>query len=218
MRKIYPCITTLTKNNWRRQIADINKRRLKEAAVFLTGLPKLSDRRELGQLLKNSTIKYVPHVHVRNEMSPAEIRWWHHNFKTRQFNTHCSFFKYLNGYPYLKKCFVLETTHDFSEKLVDKVSGYCLDLAHLYDSDHWIIRSGLLTKVDLLIQKGVRPKSNHLSGVLTNGRHTHYLDGTANLDYLLKVPCDYFSKVICLEVENSIAEQLQFIKYINQHL
>lgn len=218
MKKIYPCITTLTKNNWRRQIADINRRHLKEAAVFLTGLPNLKDRNQLYQLLKPSSIKHVPHVHVRTEVSPEEVRWFYKNFKTRQFNTHCSFFKDIVGYPYLKKCFLLETTHDFSEELVKKAAGYCLDISHMMDRGHWLANSNLIGKVELLLKQGIKPQGNHLSGILKNGWGTHHPNHCDNFDYLFKTPRDYFSKVICLEVENSIAEQLKFINYINQHL
>lgn len=218
MKKIYPCVTTLTKNHWIKQIKEINKYHLKEAAVYLTGLSSLCERQKLYRVLDDSCVKYVPHLHIRTDMLPDEISWFYNKYRTRQFNTHCSYFKELKGYKYIKTCFLLESTYDFQPELINKVAGYCVDIAHLYDTGQKMLSGDLRKKVSLLLKNGIKPKANHLSALLPDGRQTHLAGKFSEFDYLKTAPKQYFAKTLCLELENSITDQLKFIKYISSFI
>lgn len=216
MKRVYPGITTLTKNNWQQQIKDLNKRKITTAAVFLTGLNPV-ERLAFYQIFKKSTITYVPHVHIRHDFTSEEIDFFFRHYKARQFNTHANFLSNFGRQPYLKRYFLLETTTYFNLKDLKRVGGhYCLDLTHYFSNRDILTKWQIAPMVDKLIKSGNLPKANHLSGLTAKTQDVHFIKRPEYFDYLKKTPKGYLAKIICLETENSIREQLGFIKYIEK--
>ena len=74
MKKILLSVTTTTGSDWKKMVADINKLKIKEVALFPTAIVD-KERKELYQLLENSTIDSTPFVHLRNDMLPSELKY-----------------------------------------------------------------------------------------------------------------------------------------------
>jgi hypothetical protein len=214
MRKILPCITTITPNNWQRQIKDINRLKIKEVAVFLTMLD-YAGRKEFYKELKKSTIVSVPHLHIRNDFTEEEINFFYKNYKTRQFNTHGNYFDGFEDNPYFKKYFLLETTTFFTLEYLRQVNNhYCLDLAHYFSYRKHLTKWNIVKIIDQKIKQEILPLANHLSGWTKATQDTHFANNIHYFDYLKKTPKKYLAKIMALELENSIPDQLKFIKYI----
>ncbi|MCX6785519.1 MAG: hypothetical protein NTZ18_01540 [Candidatus Komeilibacteria bacterium] len=213
MRKVLPCITT-TKNTWRQQLKDINRLKIKEVAVFLTMLD-YAGRKEFYKKLKKSTIVSIPHLHIRNDFTPAEIDFFYQNYKTRQFNTHGNYLDNFRANPYFKKYFSLETTTWFTLEYLKQLNNhYCLDLAHYFSYRVHLIKWNIVKIIDQKIKQGILPLANHLSGFSKATQDTHFASNINYFDYLKRTPKKYLAKIMALELENSIPEQLEFIKYI----
>lgn len=217
MRNIYPCLTTLTKDHWQKQLRGINKYQLKEVAVFLTGAD-YNLRQRIYQQLKKSSVKQIPHLHIRDDMTDEEIKFFHLFYKTKQFNLHSKYTHYFRHNPLLKRYFLMETSSSFDIKKLKFFSGYCLDIAHVFSKERKLTRLNLQQQVNQLIKNKHFPQGSHISGLADNHFSTHYIKMLKNFDYLKNAPKEYFSKVVCLEVENSITEQLRFIKYLEKIL
>jgi len=215
-------ITTTSGSDWQSKIKEIDKLKLKKVALFLTCTDR-KERKAMYKLLKKSSVKEVPFVHLRTDMKPKEIGYLVKNFKTKAFNIHSQarhklFYDYSR---YKDMIFVENVWPLFNEKELKQFAGICLDVSHL-ENDR-IMNPEVFQKAGKLIKKYFIG-CNHVSGI----RKTPYYDKEidrdvfsfhkfktlSEFDYLKRYPDEYFSNFIAMELENSIKEQLMAIDYI----
>jgi len=218
---IFPTITTISKN-WPEKIKEVEKLGLKEVCFFPTCLDE-KDRKKAYDLLKKTSVKEIPVVHIRGEMKPAELNYLVENYNTKAFALHTQ-----REYPllydfskYKKKFFIENVFHLFNEKELDHFGGMCLDLSHL-ENDR-ILHKEKFENVKQTLKK-YKIGCNHISAIKRvthrNERDhkphfdSHYFKDLSEFDYLKKYPKNYFSNLIAIELENSIKEQLAVKEYI----
>ncbi len=220
-RQILPTITTTRRSDWKARIKEINELGLKEAALFPTCLDK-KERKKLYQLLKKSTVKSIPLVHLKDDMPPEELDYLVENYKTKVFCNHTKTeHPPIYDYPKYRKIICIENVfHPLNEKEIRNFGGICLDLSHL-ENDR-ILRKEIF-KHNLKILKKYPIIANHISSVKKVSRivkrgivryDSHLFKNLSEFDYLKKYPKDFFSPLIAIESENSIKEQLLAINYI----
>lgn len=234
-RKILLSLTTTSENSkvlkWRERIQEINRLKIEEIAFFPTCL-KQKERRELYKHLENSSIKKIPHVHIRTDFEEWEMDYFVRRFGTEIFNIHPMpealkwrkteywknlFFENMYHYPKpnSRDLFTKEAFKKYS------ISGICLDLTHLV-SEKKIFPENYSKTVDLI--KKHKIGCNHISGMRSkiykekrSGLmiyENHFLESLDQLEYLKRLPIEYFSDTISIELENSFKEQLEAKKYI----
>lgn len=227
--KIYPTITTGDRSNWRDKIREINYLKLEEVAVFPTLLEK-SERKNLYQLIKESSIKKIPIVHLRSDMEIDELDFFAKKYDTQIFNAHSSKEfpideKWLREY---RELIAIENTHDspLEEEEIRKYGGICLDLSHL-ENVRILDKERYDKEVEVISKFKIR--CNHISVIkkdftfVDNKRRklrydSHKLEDNSELDYLKNYPVHYFSNFCAMELKNSIAEQIEAIKYVNSFM
>jgi len=203
------------------KIKEINKRKIKCVALFLTMIDKAAKRRVFKALLK-STIKEIPLVHLRNDMSQAEIIFLEDNFHPTYYTIHENSFSHLHKWPKFKKRLYLEFGGHGKrrpEAQVEKIGGFCVDLAHYKITE---VSQTTQFKYQLAKRKKIKFFAcNHLNGYdpRTN-TCAHEVSKIKEFDYLKTLPSFIFGKIIALEMENSIKEQLiwrrKLLKILNQ--
>lgn len=226
---IYPAITTGNNSNWRDKFREIDYLRIEEVAVFPTLLEK-SDRKNLYQLIKESSIKKIPIVHLRTDMDIEELDFFAKKYDTQIFNTHSSkefpiSEKWLRDY---RELISIENTHNtpFEESELNKYGGICLDFSHLENSR--ILETERYNKEVEIISK-FKIRCNHISAIKEDFSFidaekrklrydSHDLGNHTELDYLKNYPVHYFSDLCAMELTNNITEQMEAITYINSFM
>ncbi len=218
--RIYPGITCTSarrkKDHWKDQIKEINQLGITEVALFPTTL-KPRQRKVLYKELEKSCIKRIALVHMRGQdFTLEEMNYFYNRWKTRLFNCHEHEFDLLyQKFHRFRKNIVLELNYDnkIENKLPpNKMGGFCIDFAHIkvakdYHDVEWDYMMSHL--------KDTKFMANHLNGYSkSKKRDLHFLTNRNQLDYLKELPKKIFSKVIGLEMENSIKKQLEFKEYI----
>lgn len=221
-----PAITTIGDNPgslWKDKIKEATELGLKKTAVFLTCLSECQ-RRDFYCLLEKSSIKEVPFVHIRSDMSPSELGYFEKKFKTKVFNTHSS-----KQYPlkhdlkeYRKKLFI-ENTFPWDEKEIKEFAGVCLDFSHLKDAE--LLRPNDYEN-NLKVLRKYSIGCNHISALnekvvyfeseegKTPFYSSHIFTNLSQFDYLKQYPKEFFSRYCAIELENSLKEQIKAIDYI----
>ena len=87
--KFFPSITTGNNSNWREKIKEADFLRLEEVAIFPTFLDRI-ERKSLYDLIERSSIKRIPLVHLREDMTIEELDFLVDKYETKVFNTHSS--------------------------------------------------------------------------------------------------------------------------------
>ena len=233
--KILPTVTTISNlnpaisdSNWRNKMKEICDLNIKEVAIFPTCLDG-EERKELYKLLENSPVRKIPFVHLRGDMKTKEIEYLIKNYGTKVFNMHSE-----KEYPYPKDClkfkekiYIENVYYPLDEKEVKKFSGICLDFSHL-ENDRLLYREKFEHNIQIIEKFSV--KCNHISSIKKekwldfeskydkhNARYDfHCLKELSELDYLKNYPLKYFSRYIAIELENSMKEQLEIKKYLEE--
>jgi hypothetical protein len=204
------------KDHWRLQLKEINLLGIKEITLFPTTL-KLKERKVLYKELEQSSIKKIKLVHLRGEdFTEEELEYFYKRWKTRLFNCHDEYFDNLyKKFPKFRKNIILEPNYDGKMKnklLPGKMGGFCIDLAHLKAA-----KERHKMEWDYVMQhlQDTKFMANHLNGYSKrNKKDLHFVNNVKEFDYLKELPKKTFSKVIALELENTIKEQLKFKEYI----
>lgn len=204
------------KDHWKEQIKEINKLKITVVALFPT-LLTYRQRKKMYAELEKSCIKQIKLVHIRGQdFTAQEIDYLMQRFKCKLFNCHEDEFDRLyNKWPQFRKNVVLELNYDNKIKnriVPNKMGGFCIDLAHF-----WSARQRNAQEYDYTIRhlRDTKLKANHLNGYSQRRkRDLHFVNKIIELDYLTKIPKELFSDVIGLEMENTIAKQLEYKKYI----
>ncbi len=210
------CTSAVRKNDhWKEQLKEIKKFKIKEIALFPTNLA-FSERQEMYQQLALSGVKEVKLLHIRDDFNKKEIEHFYQKYHTRWFNCHHDNFDLLyRKFPQYRKNILLEM--HYSNQIKNKIEpsqagGFCLDLSHFKEAE--VKRTAEYGYV-LKHLKDTPVRANHLNGYSKiTGKEFHFVNSIKQFDYLKGLPKKVFSKVIGLELENSITTQLKFKKYL----
>jgi hypothetical protein len=215
LKTIYPSIVTY-EADWRSMLKEVNKFNLKEISLFLTGTDA-KERKQIYNALEKSVVTNIPHVHARDDMVEWEYDYLIQRFKTKAFTLHFKYIDKVLGFKCRKKIFIENNSGESAigdYRKVARVGGLAIDLSHL---------AGFKTAYprDYLIPfKAIRQFSNvgcnHVSNAERLEEHRVY--NVEEFNYLAKIPKKFFSKFICIELTNSIKEQLIFKDYIAELL
>ena len=216
--KIYPSITGHKTIDWQSKLKEINKFKIKEAAVFVEWFNK-KERPHLYKFLLKSSIKRVPLVHLRHDTNEEDIEFFIKNYNTQYFNIHEDHFDVLDQWAgYLDKLYLEMNFDDEIAKNVKarEIGGFCIDLSHFKSA---IARGSEEATYAFFRKNKIRFACNHLNGydpIEKIDKHT--ITSLKDFDYLTTLPKFVFGKTIALEVNNSIKEQMEFIGYLNKML
>ena len=223
--KILPTITTGF-SGWQEKIREIKKLKLKEVALFPTFL-KQEETKKLYQALKETAVKSIPFVHIRSDMETWELDYLVDNYQTEVFNAHSQKeYPSLHNLDKYKKVIYIENTYDpLEEEEIKEFAGICVDLSHL--ENERVYRQEQYKHNIELIEKypsgcsHIGPTKNF--AILNKENNSwpedpHYLKNLSELDYLKEYPLKYFGQFVGIEIENSIREQLEVIKYLKKKI
>ncbi len=218
MTKILLSITGEKSFDWDAKLKEINKLRITEVAVFLSRFDK-KERDNLYRLLLKSTIKTVPFVHLKEDVLKEEIKFFVEKFRTKYFNIHEEHFKIIDQWQGYWDKLYLEMNYDSQiakDVKVRKIGGFCVDLSHFKSA----VARGVKEAYYIYSQKNnIEIACNHLNGYSEkNEKDIHTITDLKSFDYLTSLPKYVFGKVIALEVDNSIEEQIGFKEYISRLL
>lgn len=208
-------ITGYREKDWKNKLREIEKLKIEKVALFLERFNKIQ-RNKIYQALLSSNIKEIPLVHIRHDTIKEEMKFLKKNFKSKYFTIHEDHFKFLNRWKGFYKYLYIEMNMDnFVSKLVkvNKIGGFCIDLSHFKSAEEaW-------TKEFEYIMKRKKTSKyfacNHLNGYsYEKNTDLHTITSLKNFNYLKTLPKFLFGKIIAIETENNIKDQLKFKKYI----
>lgn len=227
--KLIPNITTTGGSDWKNKLKEIKDLKIEEVAFFPTCLSK-EQRNNFYELLKQSSIKRIPFVHLRNDMDVSELDFLVKNYGTKIFNVHPE-----RDYPIDKEWLVdykdiicIENTpySPLDENEIKNYGGICLDFAHLEDKRLLNLK---VYENEIAVLSKFTIKCNHVSAIKKDFSSidrkkgelhydSHHMDNLSEMDYLRNYPIQYFSDFCAIELDNKISEQLEAIKYINNFM
>ena len=229
MKKVLLGLTTTNNSDWRNKIKEIKKFNIKEVALFSTVL-SMEERKELYNLLEKTSVEFIPHVHLRDDSESWELDYLTEKYNTHVFNIHAyeqNFnFLNLNG-NYREKIFVenQEKISDCFTKILGVCGGVCLDVSH-YEDYGKIQKEKTYDDFENLLENyyvgcchisAVRREPYQYEHYLNDKKFlcyaNHLLSSMEELDYVKKY-VKYLPKFISIELENSIEEQLEIKKYL----
>jgi len=211
-------LTTTPGSDWRDKVEEIKELQLTEIALFPTMLGP-NDRQELCRLLETTPLETIPYVHLREDFTDTEMDYFISKYKTKVFSCHPSQSGYalLNRLPKYNSLIYVENPEDDKDFLSfnlgvlaqHQVTGLCLDLSHAAS----VAKTNKKNYNSLVeIAKKLPIGMNHVSGVrsktmfsfLHSAKSHHHIESLTEFDYLKDLPKEFFSKYICIELENSL--------------
>lgn len=214
LAKVLIGVTGNKEAHWKEKLREIDSFDITEAALFLECF-ELGQRKRIYEALLSSDIKKIPLVHIRNDMDKGELVFLAKNFSTKYFTIHEDSFEVLSGWDGFYKNLFLEMNADnFIPGCVniDKIGGFCIDLSHFM-----VAKGRNSAEYDYIVKRKKMPyfACNHLNGYSPERNvDMHTINDISDFDYLKALPKFLFGKVIALETDNSIAEQLRFREYL----
>lgn len=224
-RKILPTIVTTDKKHFLK-LKEVEKLGLEEVCFFPTNLKK-EERKKFYLKLEKSSLRKIPFVHLRSDMELWELEYFIDTFGTEIFNTHSGFdFPISKEWLKYNEIIYIENTISFWDKEeLKNFGGICIDFSHLEDAR--LIRKDIYNKNIKIIEEfpcscahisAIKKKAKYSPEFKINYYNDHYFNQLSEFDYLKNYPKKYFSKIIALELENSIEEQLKAKQYIEKLL
>jgi hypothetical protein len=205
-------------NDWESKLNDINKLGINKAALFLERFDQ-GQRKKIYRALLDSTLENIPLCHIRNDMEIEELVFLDTKFKTEYYTIHENGFSFMDKWPGFEKKLYLEMNVDnyISNKVaVERIGGFCVDFSHF-----WAAAKCHTKDFEYVYYKKGQANfgCNHLNGYdAKKNSDKHTVENVRDFDYLEKIPEFLFGKVIALEVENSIEEQMGFKKHLIKFL
>ena len=229
---IYLGLTTTRYSNLREKIEEIKKFSIKEIALFPTALNP-DQRKELYQELEKTPVKYIPFVHLRHDSNDEEIEYFINKYQTKRFNIHSTpdALESFATSKYKDLIYIENTDHlrpEFFSSL-QEYAGLCFDVAHWEDY-------GIKQKDDTYVKfedvvKQTKIGFSHLSSVMEVGYPRHYeyfsyhdfhysahlMEKIEDMSYLKKY-IEYLPEILGIELENTLAEQIEVKQYIEKEV
>lgn len=216
---IIPGLTTTVADMIAPFIADLRGSSVRTIALFPTAIGP-NERRDLYDLLESVPGLHVPHVHLRADMTHAETRYLMNRFGTEVFNIHPR----ASTFPFgdipediVDRVYVENVEVEVSQSDLDRVAGLCPDYAHLenailnHKSQYALATLSQLENASLgcchvsAIRVG---DPNRWSG----GWDHHRMKSLADLDYMRRYAGYLPDSWVSLELENTLAEQLDAVE------
>lgn len=213
-------ITGITEKDWRDKLNEINNLGIDTVALILESY-LMKQRKLIYEALENSCVQRIPLVHLKNDMEKDELGYLRDQFQSEYLTIHEDSFEGLDKWQGFYKNLFLELNYDnFIEQnvKVKKIGGFCVDLAHFKAAEeNWT------KEFEYTIERRNKKNlfvCNHLSGYLdTEKTDLHTPRSIKDFAYLKTLPDFVFGRVIAIEIDNSISEQLelkeQIIKLLN---
>jgi len=157
----------------------------------------------------------VPFVHLRDDTTKEDIKFFAQHFNTRYFNIHEDYFKFLDNWKGYWDRLYLELNYDnqiAKDVKVRQIGGFCVDFSHLKAS----IARGTEEAYYTFVRKNkIKFSCSHLNGYdPVKMEDKHLITDISDFKYLTTLPKYVFGDIIALEVDNSIREQIKFKKYL----
>jgi len=215
-KKILVGLTGNKETHWRSKLNEIKKYKITKIALFLECFEK-AQRKKIYPALLASNIKEIPLVHIRDDMTKQELKFLEKKFNVKYFTIHEFHFNHLKKWNgFYKKLFLEMNTDNIVPKNVDitKIGGFCIDLSHFK------VTEKKKTKDFEYIMKRKNTtryfKCNHLNGYsYKKNTDLHTVKSLKEFSYLKTLPKFLFGKIIALETNNPISQQLKFKKYLS---
>lgn len=212
-------ITGNQNSSWRNKLKEIKHYGITEATLFLECIDE-NQRKKIYLDLLESPLKTIPLVHIRNDMARKELKFLKDNFHTEYFTIHEDSFDILEKWRgYYQNLFLEMNTDNSVSPFVDvkKIGGFCIDLAH-----YQVAKTKNSQEYHYVFQKNKTLNyfgCNHLNGYsYKKNTDLHTIRSLKDFDYLKTLPLFIFGKIIALECNNSISEQLKFKNYVGKIL
>ncbi len=208
-------LTGQTDHDWQEKISEINSLGLDTIALFLEIFDK-SQRKKIYAALEASCVKKIPLIHIKNDMTKAELKYLCEKYHNPCLTIHENSFSKLpkwNGYHHLL-CLEMNYNDSIPENVdINKIGGFCVDLSHFKAAEEkWS------KEFEFVVNQKNTPrlfKCNHLNGYsYEKNEDVHTISSLDEFDYLKTLPDFVFSDIIALEVFNSIRDQIKYKKYI----
>ncbi|MDO8241188.1 MAG: hypothetical protein Q7T51_04380 [Candidatus Moranbacteria bacterium] len=225
-KKILLSLTTTEGSNWREKIEEIKLYNLTEISLFLTNLA-VEDRQELYKRLEETPLRSVPHVHLRGDMTLAEVDYLVERYDVKVFNIHSATSQYPlvdNFSKYAKRIYVENSIVVPTADELAFYGGFCLDVSHWEDyifqcGSDYDVKKDVIMKILEKFPVGCahisavnHPKEDpHLPGNVICS--DHWLKDLSEVNYIKKY-LQYLPDIISIELENSFKEQLEVKKYL----
>lgn len=214
-KRILVSITGSREEDWKFKLAEIEKHKMKKIALFVEMFEK-SQRKKIYSALLSSSVKKIPVVHIRHDMTGQEFTFLEKKFKTKCFTIHESSFKHLKKWRGFYKKLFLELNYDGvvpGNVDVGEIGGFCVDLSHFKAAEEKFSEDFLYV-IERRKTRGYF-KCNHLNGYsYKKNTDLHTVKKLSEFNYLKTLPEFLFGKYIALEVNNGISEQLKFKEHI----
>lgn len=213
--KILLSITGCEDGHYERKIEEIENRNIDTVALFLERfIPE--QRKKIYERLKQSSIKRIPLVHIRDDMDKSELTFLYSRYGSKYFTIHENHFNTLHKWKGFEKRLFLEmnTDNEVSENVkVENIGGFCVDLAHFQKQ-----KDRKTVDYDYVYERRDSKdlfRCNHLSGYsFEEMTDLHYVNSEKDFEYLKELPPFVFGDTIGIEIDNSIEEQIYFRDYI----
>jgi hypothetical protein len=217
-KRILLGITGEKQSDWENKLKNISSLGITEAVLFLEKFDQVQ-RKKIYRALLDSSLKTIPLCHIRNDMEIEELVFLETKFKTKYFTVHENSFTFLDKWPGFEKKLYLEMNYDDSvsqKVMVEKIGGFCVDFSHFKAAQTKFTKDFEYTHY----KKGkVKFSCNHLNGYdPKKNSDMHTVRSPKDFDYLKTLPAFLFGRVIGLEVDNEIPEQIEFKNYLTRFL
>lgn len=223
-------LTTTAGSSWKEKIEEIKKFGVEKIALFPTYLNR-EQRKELYELLDDVGDLTIPHVHIRDDFELDEMDFLVKRFGAEVFNIHPQNFWPLQNdlSKYHKQIFVENLRASLpSDEDLDKFGGLCVDFAHL---ENKYLSQNPIYETFIERTKKYTVGCCHVSAILNepapdeddfeNPSHKffdrHWVENLSELDYMKKYK-EFLPQYISIELENSLAQQLECRAYLEKIL
>jgi len=213
-KKIFVSLTGKTEKDWQTKLKEINSLGLKTVALFLEMFSPVQ-RQKIYQALEKSSVKHIPLIHIRNDMTLAELKYLCQRYHNPCLTIHESSFGQLDRWIGFHKFLYLEMNYNNRiphNVALEKIGGFCIDLSHFKAAEEkWA------KEFEFIVKKKDKKifKCNHLNGYsYEKNSDIHTISSLKEFAYLKTLPQFIFGNIIAIEVFNSIKEQLKFKKHI----
>lgn len=196
------------------RITEIRRLKLTEISLFLT-VARPKDRAYIREQLLKTPVRSLPHVHIRNDMTEAEVAYYMEHYNCRRFTTHYAFMKNFRRWSRaIRQCIGIENNLDMKDlNGLEYFGGLVIDLSHYHQYRVHNLKHAALTEKALA---NFPVLANHASAILKNNWSKHFALNISQYDYIKNIPKRCFSPVISLEIGNSFPMQCEIVAYVKK--